>query len=73
MSGKNNGMYGKKPINAIEATRKEIKQYSMSGNFIKLWSSTMEIERELGIYHSHITRCCKHKQKFAKGFMWEYA
>ena len=37
----------------------KINQYDKQGNFIKLWSSSMEIKRKLGIDQSNIIACCK--------------
>ena len=36
--------------------------------------STKDIERELNIYHSNISSCCKHKKHYntAGGYKWEY-
>lgn len=34
--------------------------------------STKEVERQLGFYNSHISACCKGKQKSAYGFIWKY-
>ena len=31
-----------------------------------------QVERELGINHSSIRKCCKGEQKTAGGFKWEY-
>lgn len=39
----------------------------------RLYESTKEAERETGIYHSHISRCCKGVSKRAGGFRWKYA
>ena len=47
-------------------------QYDINGNFIKKWSCAKEIERQLGIHHSHISKCCKGKLKTAGGYIWRY-
>ena len=56
-------------------TSKKINQYDLNGNFIKEWGSTMQIERELKIKHSHISDCClkNRNYKTAGGYKWEYA
>jgi len=51
---------------------KAINQFTLQGNFIKTWNSTMDVERELLINHSNISRCCKWKYKFSWWFIWEY-
>lgn len=51
---------------------KKINQYDLEGNFIKMWDSTMDIERELNIHHAHISKCCKGKYKTSGGYHWQY-
>ena len=59
---------------AINGKRKSKKiiQKNKNGEVIKVWNSTMDIERELGILHNNITFCCKHYNRTAGGFIWEY-
>ena len=47
-------------------------QYSIYWEFIKKWESMMEIERELWIFNSNISKCCKWKRKMTGGFIWKY-
>ena len=52
---------------------KRIQQISKeTGEVIKIWNSTREIERELGIPHSNIYACCTGKRKTRKGYIWRY-
>lgn len=53
---------------------KHICQYSLSGEFIKEWKSTMDIERELNISNSSISGCCRGKKHYlsAGGYIWKY-
>lgn len=39
----------------------------------KIYESTKQAERETGICHSHISKCCSGKSKTAGGVRWEYA
>jgi len=48
-------------------------QYDKSGNFIKKWYSSYEIQRGLGIIQQNISKVCKGKRKTAGGFIWKYA
>ena len=59
---------------AINGKRKSKKiiQKNKNGEVIKVWNSAMDIERELGIIHNNITFCCKHHNRTAGGFIWEY-
>lgn len=61
----------KKQINRKDCS-KVILQYDLDGNFIKEWSSTMEIERQLGYYHNNISKSCKGKYNNAYGYKWSY-
>lgn len=58
-----------------------ILQYSLTGEFIKEWNSSREVEVELSIPHSTINACCKGKTKShgkiininqAGGYVWKY-
>jgi len=51
---------------------KKINQYILNWEFIKTWDSTRDIERELWINHSSISRCCKLKVKTAWWYTWKY-
>lgn len=39
----------------------------------KIYESAKQAERETGICHSHISKCCSGKSKTAGGVRWEYA
>ena len=51
---------------------KKIIQLDKNKNIVKVWESTMEIERTLKIKHNNISFCCKNKERTAKGYYWEY-
>jgi len=51
---------------------KKVYQYTKALIFIKEWWSIIEIEKELGICHSDVSKCCKWKVKTAWWFKWEY-
>lgn len=50
-------------------------QYTLDGEFVREWPSTMEIERQLGIFNTQISACCLKRYGFksAGGYMWQYA
>lgn len=58
---------------AKELFSKRIEQLDLSGNHIKTWCGSREIERELGISHSQIIAVCKGKRKTSHGYIWKYA
>lgn len=43
-----------------------------SGEIIKKWPCSMEIEREICIDHRQVWKCCNGKRKQAGGFVWRY-
>lgn len=51
---------------------KHVLQYSMCGDFIFEWPSTMEINRKLGFDRGYISNCCLGKYSSAYGFVWKY-
>ena len=55
-------------------TIKKIAQYTLDGTLVKIWNSGKEIERNMGIDHSRISKCCRHIQGTQKccGYKWEF-
>ena len=51
---------------------KPVLQFTPTGDFIREWPSTREIERQLGFDHSAVGRCCLGKQKSSYGYIWKY-
>ena len=52
---------------------KEVVQYTLDGEIVKVWESIKEAERN-GFDKTMIIRCCKHKKycHTHKGFKWKY-
>ena len=55
--GENNPMYNRKGKDNARSIK--IAQYDKNENLIKIWDSTMDIERELKIANQSIVTCCK--------------
>lgn len=51
---------------------KEVCQYSLNDELIKIFESTGEAERITGISHQQISNCCNGKQKTCHGYIWKY-
>lgn len=51
---------------------KQVAQYSIDGNLVKVWQSLIEINRQLGYSHGNIGQCCNGKRKTAYSFLWKY-
>ena len=57
-----------------EKRKIKINQYDpITGEFIKCWDSAADIERELKICHTNISKCCKGKGETAGNYKWKYA
>ena len=50
-----------------------VKQYDMSGNFIREYSTLHDAEKFSGAYRKDINSCCKGLFKTAGGYVWQYA
>ena len=51
---------------------KPVGQYTLDGELVKIWASTMEVERQAGFYHGNISKVANGKFKQAYGFIWKY-
>lgn len=51
---------------------KPLLQYTKSGEFVREWKSSHDVERNLGFAQQHISSCCIGKLKSANGFVWKY-
>ena len=49
---------------------KAVKQLTLDGEVVKVFPSTMQVERELGIIHNNVSYACK-RGGTAGGFRWE--
>lgn len=47
-------------------------QFTKDGELVKKWDCIRDIQRELNIGNSGITKCCKGKCKTAGGYIWKY-
>lgn len=62
-------------IPVVIDNRKKTAQYTLNGELVKIWESTAQIKRELGLNDKHIQsvcRRCKSKTGNAYGYHWEY-
>ena len=74
-----NSTYGtaieRKRESYIKKHSKAVRQYSLSGEFLKEYRSTTEAARASGACVSEISSCCKRRENAvsANGFQWRYA
>lgn len=50
----------------------KVKQYDINGNYIKIFNSIVEASKEVNVYKSNISSCCKGKIKTCAGYKWKY-
>lgn len=55
-----------------ERMSKQVSQYTLDGELVKVWQSTSEAERQGGFAHSAISNVANGKRKQAYGFIWKY-
>lgn len=71
MEGNKNPMYGKPRPEGAGRPTKQVFQYTLDGELVAVWPSTMECGRN-GFDHGHVVDCCKGKRKTHKGYRWSY-
>lgn len=65
--------HARKYASLMASNKKQTAQYTLDGNLLKIWDSTAEIERELGLNSKHIQNVCRNsKTGNAYGYRWEY-
>ena len=50
---------------------KTVLQFTLDGEFIREWPSTMECERN-GFHFGNVAACCRGERKTSYGFRWKY-
>lgn len=68
--GEKNPMYG--VTGSKNKNSKKIVQYTKEGVFVKVWDCAADVERETGIAHNSIGRCCNGNLRSAGGFVWRH-
>ena len=71
-TAKENVNYGTCIARRAKKHSKPVIQFDKNGNFIKEWTSSCEIQRQLGYAASHIRSCCRNVIPSAYGFIWKH-
>ena len=50
-----------------------INQLTLDGEFIREWSSFVELKKKMNYHNTSIKECCEGKRKTAYGYKWEFA
>jgi len=64
--------YGTRTAKSAKALSKSVGQYTPNGELVKVWKSTMEVERQLGFSNGNISAAARGKFKTAYGYVWKY-
>ena len=67
-----NNNHGTRPTSVAKALGKPVGQYTRDGKLIKVWQSTMEVQRQLGFNNAFISEVARGKYKTAYGYVWKY-
>lgn len=70
-SVKYNINYGTHNERIKESKSKPVLQFTKTGEFVREWSSTMEVGRN-GFTQQQVSNCCNGKRKSHKGYIWKY-
>lgn len=65
-----NNNHGNRIEKAAQKHKKQVKQMTLNGDFIKLWDGCVDAEKALGI--KSIYRAANGSRKSAGGYRWEY-
>jgi hypothetical protein len=69
---KENNNHGTGNARRGKALSRPVGQYTRDGKLIKVWQSTMEVERHLGFSNQNISTAALGKYKTAYGYVWKY-
>jgi len=67
-----NNSYGTRTERASKAKSIPVVQTDMENNYINVYQSARQVQRELGFNKSNIARCCKGKTNKVNGYKWYY-
>ena len=71
MTREENEHYGTAIQRRVEKQGRKVYQYTLDGQLVKVWSSTMECKRQ-GFNRTAIWFCCTGKHSQHKGYRWSY-
>lgn len=72
MTAKENLNYGTRNERSAKALSKPVAQYTKDGEFVKIWPSQSEAERQLEISPGNICNALQGRYKTCGGFVWKY-
>ena len=69
---KYNNNYGTHNQRMADKKSKPVLQYTKSGELVKEWKSTRDVQRNLNYNQSNISKCCTGKLKSAYNYIWKF-
>ena len=67
-----NNNHGTRNTRTAKALSKSVGQYTLDGELVKIWPSTMEVQRQTGFSQGYICKAANGKFKQVYGFIWKY-
>lgn len=67
-----NNSYGTRSKRIGKTMSKTVLQLRKDGSLVRVWPSTIEVQRQLGYGIGNISNCCNGKNHSAYGFKWSY-
>ena len=67
-----NNNHGTHNTRMAKTRSKQVGQYTTDDKLIKVWQSTIEVEKQLRFLQSHISEAARGKLKTAYGYVWKY-
>ena len=71
-TAKENCNHGTRNERTAKKRSKQVGQYTLNGELVKVWQSATEAERQAGFSNGNISLAANGKYKQAYGFIWEY-
>ena len=71
-TARENSNFGTRNERSAKALSKSIGQYTRDGELVKIWPSTMEVQRQTGFSRGNISLAANGKLKQVYGFVWKY-
>ena len=68
---RDNCNHGTRNERVAKAQSKPVLQFTLDGEFVREWPSTMECERN-GFSSGNVSACCRGERKTAYGYIWKY-
>lgn len=64
--------HGTRNERSAKVLSKPVGQYTLDGDLVKIWPSTIEVQRQTGFRCGHISEVANGNRKTHKGFVWKY-